>query len=46
MAVPFSEVLEVKQFLQQQHIIVSEEWIEACIGFIKQEQVFVTQNVC
>lgn len=39
MANSFNEIMEVKAFLRQQHINVSEEWTEACIDFLKQEQV-------
>ncbi|KFM71481.1 hypothetical protein X975_20951, partial [Stegodyphus mimosarum] len=31
------ETLDVKNWLTQQHITISLEWVEACIAFLKQE---------
>lgn len=46
MAVSFSEIMQVKTFLSQMHITVSEEWVEACITFLKQEQPYTaSQNL-
>ncbi|GIY25836.1 recQ-mediated genome instability protein 1 [Caerostris darwini] len=36
------EILNVKEFLEQQHISISLEWVEACISFVKQEH---NQNI-
>ncbi|XP_015923015.2 recQ-mediated genome instability protein 1 isoform X2 [Parasteatoda tepidariorum] len=33
------EILEVKNFLKTRFITTSSEWVEACIDFIKQEQI-------
>ncbi|XP_054718500.1 recQ-mediated genome instability protein 1-like [Uloborus diversus] len=37
MSVSGSEVLDIKKFFKDQHIVVSSEWIEACAAFVKQE---------
>ncbi|GIX95655.1 recQ-mediated genome instability protein 1 [Caerostris extrusa] len=36
------EILNIKEFLEQQHISISLEWVEACISFVKQEH---NQNI-